>query len=183
MKETFGYFQLGAKVTICSDAAGLHPRSVGVVKRHGNGAWRLAGCSEWYDINGKRVATDQERFFEYVKTTCWARPYQEGDEAAIVVEEKRLADRLKLVQAEQKIRTEIDILRSSLRMTLEDSARIVKNAKNAVDHCEHQLKLARVKLVDQEREGERLKERAAQYGVKITALTAEAEKIKFSIMD
>lgn len=84
------YFQRNAKVTISSDPEGKHPRRIGVVKRIGNGAWRLAGCSEWYDFRGNRVAFDGERFAEYTTITCFAHPYEDGDEARIAAENKRL---------------------------------------------------------------------------------------------
>lgn len=90
--ETTSPFQLGSKVTICSDKEGLCPKRTGVVKRIGIGAWRLGLCSEWYDFNGVRQAVDKERFRDYAKITCFARLYREGDEEAIRKEEKRLAD-------------------------------------------------------------------------------------------
>lgn len=86
-------FQRGTKVTICSDAEGQRPRRIGFVKRLGVGAWRLAGCSEWYDFNGVRMCVDGDKLFSYVNTTCFARPYREGDEDAIIVENARVNER------------------------------------------------------------------------------------------
>lgn len=92
------HFQRGAKVTICSDAEGKHPRRVGIVKRIGNGAWRLGGCSEWYNFQGQRVAIDNSGRISdvYAPLTCFAHPYQEGDEAKIEAESLRLRKRHEL---------------------------------------------------------------------------------------
>jgi hypothetical protein len=95
------HFQRGAKVTICSDAEGKHPRRVGIVKRIGNGAWRLGGCSEWYNFQGQRVAIDNSRRVSdvYAPLTCFAHPYREGDEARIEAESLRLRKRHELQES------------------------------------------------------------------------------------
>lgn len=132
-------FQKGTKVTICSDSEGKHPQRIGVVKRIGNGAWRLGGCSEWYDFNGKRVAVDGDRFSAYATVTHFARLYQEGDEAAILVEDARVKKHKDLVDGKNACEWRIRQERGSIQGNLQGADRAVAYAREKVREAERQL--------------------------------------------
>lgn len=132
-------FQKGTKVTICSDAEGKHPRRIGFVKRMGNGAWRLAECSEWYNHDGKRVAVDGDKFAEYANTTHFARLYREGDEAAIAVEDERVKKHKELVAGKSNCEWRIRQERGSIQGNLQGAERAIDLARERVREAERQV--------------------------------------------
>lgn len=136
-------FEKGTKVTICSDAEGKHPRRIGFVKRIGNGAWRLAECSEWYNFDGKRVAVDGDRFAEYANTTHFARLYQEGDEAAILVENERVKKHKELVASKSNCEWRIRQERSNIHGNLATVERSVAFTSGRVEEAERNLRWAK----------------------------------------
>ena len=132
-------FQKGTKVTICSDPEGKHPRRIGFVKQMGNGAWRLAKCSEWYNHDGRRVAVDSDRFAEYANTTHFARLYQEGDETAIVVEDARVKKYKDLVDGKKACEWRIRRERENVESNLRGAERAISYAREKVKEAERQL--------------------------------------------
>lgn len=139
------HFQRNTKVTICSDADGKHPRRIGIVKRIGVGAWRLGGCSEWYDFEGKRVAVDNsgKLFDVYAPLTCFAHPYREGDEARIEAENVRLKQRHNLFEKINSISNQIGWANHSIKTY---DMEVSRNQENILD-AERRLDYARAILV------------------------------------
>lgn len=149
------YFQCGAKVTICSDAEGKHPRRIGVVKRIGNGAWRLGGCSEWYNFQGQRVAVDNsgKLFDVYAPLTCFAHPYQEGDEARIEAESIRLKQRHDLFEKINSISNQIGWANSSIKTYNKELSRnqeSILEAERRLDYARAILAQTRGYVVNKE---------------------------------
>lgn len=144
--DQHGPYEVNAKVTICSDAKGKHPKRLGFVKRHGNGAWRLEGSSEWYDYSGKRVAVDHDRFKEYATTTCFAFPYKEGDEKRIEEENGRvvkLAEAFnKLSRAERKLQSIASVRADAVRRANQR----VFDAKYQIENLRTKLRFAETEL-------------------------------------
>lgn len=140
-----GTFKLGTKVTICTDAAFKRPRRTGFVKRIGKGAWRLNGCSEWYDFEGSRVSVDCERdaFKEYIHTTCFARPYQEGDEGRIAIEDRRVATRNTLIRNKEKAEQKVRDTRANWQYSSRRAQQHAADMAHALERAEFALKQAR----------------------------------------
>lgn len=89
-----GRFVLGSRVTVCSDEACARVVRFGTVKRIGNegASWRLGGTCEWYDAStGMRLGGFDVPYY--------ARPYQEGDEEALVAEQKHARETQRLQAA------------------------------------------------------------------------------------
>lgn len=162
------YFQKGAKVTICSDTEGKHPRRIGFVKRIGNGAWRLERASEWYNFDGKRVfpiGTKGEERFEAIqeredeRTTCFARPYQEGDEAAILIENERVKKYEELLAGKRAAEWVIRDAQSNMQYALRESDARVRRACENVSEAKRRLRYAEEALEEANREAEKAKAR------------------------
>lgn len=159
------YFQPGARVTICSDAAGQHPRRIGLVKRMGVEAWRLGGTSEWYNLDGVRVG--------YGQPTCFARPYKEGDEAAILVEDKLVA----VAQERELHRTRISRARANLeRYTIPNYRERIQYFNKEIENKEYEINIFK-------RDIERYKSNVQDYENRIVAAQKEMEAIDLSLKE
>ncbi len=186
MTNNFGPFQLGVKVTICTHADGTHPRRIGTVKRHGIGAWRLSGCSEWYDANGVRKAADGDRFLNYVKVTCFARPYRVGDEEAIVIETKRLERHEALAQAHLNAAHNLRMAETSLRNVGGGADNAIAYAADRVAQAQRELQMYQRNLDAARAEKEsRIPRETARYSAEIVKykaalVFAEAELAAFN---
>ncbi len=103
-------FVRGASVAVCHDEARERPLSLARVGRVGNGAFRLEGTKDWYDLDGRAVAGKGEHLAGCDKPTCpggracghhgsghFVRPALPGDEELLAA---RAASRRMLVDLE-----------------------------------------------------------------------------------
>lgn len=136
----FGYFQPGARVTICADPDGQHPRKLGFVKRLGTKlAWRLAESKEWYSAEtGVRIG--------YSPVIFWARPYQVGDEAAILAEAEAIA----AVQAKKQQYNLLQQQRRFLEKRLCDTRQSIRYCSERVMECQASARRALAEAKNQE---------------------------------
>lgn len=132
-------FQKNMRVTICNDREGRRARRIGIVKRIGVGAWRLEGCSEWYDFEGRRVAVDCERFKSYAETTCFARPYEDGDEDLIRIEDRRLENIRRLTNEKVRREQAINNLKADTQYAMRVATQRLHNAEAALRFANAEL--------------------------------------------